>query len=270
MSDINVVACIYHNDILRTKKRIAFFFKAFVCNINVVICCTGDQSTSPALETEVNVGGSQLSFKTINVSNSLMDIGAYISGYNAIENDGNLTIFMNDRFLTDFNTNMVSKYLFKDLFTLNSLKCPVLYGKLSYHGGLTQSSTVSDINYFIPTYFFAINSKSDELIQDWAREIKKIDTMSLQQLEYFLFQRYSRNLYNLTYEICMNKSSKYLWTNSKKHEASKKTLQKKMKCVVAEQVLIETFKQRSLIFALNDTLLRKIMVRVFFQKKWLV
>ena len=265
MSDINVVVCIYHSEILETKKKIALFFKAFNFNINVVICCTGDQSTSPALETEVNMG-SRLSFKTINVSNSLMDIGAYILGYNAIENDGNLTIFMNDRFLNDFNTNMVSKYLFKDLFTLNSLKCPVLYGKLSYHGGLTQSSTVSDINYFIPTYFFVINSQSDELIQNWASEIKEIESMSLQRLEYFLFQRYSRNLYNLTYEICMNKSSKYLWTNNKKHEASKETLQKKMKCVVAEQVLIETFRQHSLIFALNDTFLRKIMVRVFFQK----
>ena len=266
MSDINVVVCIYKSDIQKVMKKIAFFFRAFNLNINVVLCCTGDQTIASGLDKEVSMGGSQVSFKIINVSNSLMDIGAYISGYNEIENNGKLTVFMNDRFLTDFNINLVSKYFFRDLSTLSSLNSPVLYGKLSYHGGLTQSSTLSGINYFIPTYFFVINSKSDELLQYWARDIKKIESMSLYQLEYFLFHRYSRNLYNFAYEICVNKSSKYLWINNKKYNANKKILQKKMKCVVAEQLLIETFKQRALVFALNDTFIRKIISRVFLLK----
>ena len=70
----------------------------------------------------------------------------------------NITIFMNDRFLADFNNNLVSKYFVKDLSTLTWLNSPVLYGNIGYHGGLTQSSAVSNISYFIPTYFFVINS----------------------------------------------------------------------------------------------------------------
>ena len=42
-----------------------------------------------------------------------------------------------------------------------------------------------------------------------------------------------------------------------------------MKCVVAEQLLIETFDQHALIFALNDTFFRKLMFRVFLRKMWL-
>jgi len=268
MSSINVVVCIYKSDIQETKKKIVFFFRTFKFNIDVLLCCTGDQTISSTVDKKVNLSESRVSFTTISVSNSLMDIGAYISGYKVIQNTGNLTIFMNDRFLNDLNTNLFSQYLFKDLSTLISIKSPLLYGNISYHGGLTQSSTDSGINYFIPTYLFVTNPKSDELLKNWAHEIKKIEPMTLDQLEFFLFQKYSRNLYNLAFEICMNKSSKFLWPNNKKYNASEKSLQKKLKCVVAEQLLVETFSKNALIFALNSTFVRKIMVRAFLRKMW--
>lgn len=268
MSDINVVVCVYNRDFISIKRKVLSFFQSFNCNINVLLCYTGIQEINPIINQVEKLRNAEISFQIVKVKNSLMDIGAYVAGYNTLENKDNLTIFMNDRFLAEFNIKLFSNFLLRDLSTLNSLTSPTLYGKVSHHAGLVQSSTVSDINFFIPTYFFAINYQSAEIFRDWAYEIEKIETMDSTQLEYFLLQQYSRQIFDMSFEICMNKNSKYFWTNNYKYKSDSQILKKKMKCVISEQLLTEIFKNRSLIFSINDTILRKLMTRVLHRKIW--
>jgi hypothetical protein len=263
MREINVVVCVFNSDLNLIRRKICSFFKSFDCGINVLLCCTGNQEIELKNKTSETLKNNVIKFEILRVKNSLMDIGAYYTGYYHLNRQKNLTIFMNDRFLTEFNINLFSYFLRRDLPSLISFRAPVLYGKINNYSGLIQSSAASDINYFIPTFFFVVNYQSSELIEEWFNEVKIIQNAEIERLGFILMQKYSRKIIEMSYEICVNKNSKYFWVNNHKYEVDCQLLNIKMKCVILEQLLTEIFKDRSLIFSCNDTILRKLMVRIF-------
>lgn len=263
MHEINVVVCVYNSDLNLIKRKISSFFKSFDCGINALLCYTGAQEIELNNKSSETLKNNVIKFEILKVNNFLMDIGAYYTGYYHLNGQTNLTIFMNDRFLTEFNINMFSYFLRRDLPSLISSSAPVLYGKINNHSGLVQSSTASDVNYFIPTFFFVVNYQSSELIEEWFNEVKIIQNADVEKLGFILMQKYSRKIIEMSYEICVNRNSKYFWVNNHKYEVDSQLLNIKMKCVILEQLLIEIFKDRSLIFSCNDTILRKLMVRIF-------
>ena len=131
MCVINVVVCVYNSDLDDVKRRVTSFFRFFDCKVNVLICYTGYKECVGILEEHEIPNKLNINFEVTPVENTLMDIGAYYSGFKKLQNNKNITIFMNDRFLLDFNTTLFSLYLRRDLPTLKSMNVPVLYGKIN-------------------------------------------------------------------------------------------------------------------------------------------
>lgn len=174
----------------------------------------------------------------INGSNDYLDFSAYFEGVSAYLEDNkdcNDLIFLNDTFFNKHNFNYEFKLLFQNYSLLSDITDPVIIGKGSKYYSICHRNPWSELNIFIPSYFFALNKNAIKIIQSLEGLLKNDNYLGDIKSELFK-QSLNPAFYNLLVSSIESNTSPYSWS-LEKGNISDEILRKKALCIYFEHRL---------------------------------
>ncbi len=246
MKKLKLIVCVYYLTVESVVKKISTEFNnseiEFECIlVNNISSAYGNKYALPA------------NFSLLEGSNKFLDFSAYSEGLNYFKSSNIILeefafLFFNDKFLISHPYALIIK-LFKLHFPiLSHSDVPVICGVGNNYKNIIFSNPWSSNNLYVPTYFFALNSRALSFF-----DALKIDSFSGDYESYGISAQFSYFL-----DVHSTLAQSYLKWGRGNHFPN--LLNKKRFCIMCEHKLSGEIMANGVALILNAGLMNKLKV----------
>lgn len=250
-----IVACSYSLNPQQMIKKLVSLDKKFNLRLNGVVVSNGQYK----FESE------NKDWPIIKGSNIDHDFSAYFEGASFLKNKQKLddvtVIFLNDTFFTSHNTYRYFSLLLSLLPLFKNVKSPAIIGRISYYYSICFKNPWSGLNFFLPTYCFALNNGAINILLDLNR-LAVIDGLKndKQVVDDNWGKKLNLQFFEFLRSVVITKESPYFWKQFSQYKPDKALLYKKARCIYFEHRLSGELAKNGCIIPINSGVTKFIYV----------